>query len=43
MKSMLAAFVALVVICIGAELALDEFPFSAQDTTSSADVRLDGE
>lgn len=41
MKSMLAAFVAMIVIAFAAEAALERMGFSAQDTNTSSAVRLD--
>ena len=41
MKAMLSAFAAIIVIMFGADLALDRIGFSAEERTSSPDVRLD--
>lgn len=41
MKTMLLAFAATAVIAVGANYALHEIGYSAQDQTSGADVRLD--
>lgn len=42
MKAMLAAFVAMAVIAVGSNFALNNAGFSAQETgTSSGNVRLD--
>ena len=41
MKAMLFAFVAIVVIAVGANLALDGVGFSSADNNTSAAVRLD--
>ncbi|MFK7943734.1 MAG: hypothetical protein AB8B85_12590 [Paracoccaceae bacterium] len=40
MKAFLAAVVAMVVITIGADLALDQAGFSAEERFSKRDVRL---
>ena len=42
MKSMMAAFVATVVIAFGAEAVLEGMGFTAQDANTSSAVRLDG-
>lgn len=41
MKAMLAAFVAIAIIAIGADVALERAGFSAADRTTSDAVRLD--
>ncbi len=41
MKAMFAGFAAMIVIGIGAWYVLAEMPFSAQDTMSGENVRLD--
>lgn len=41
MKSMFAAFFAILAIAIGANLALSQAGFSSQERTSSSAVRLD--
>ncbi|MEZ5882191.1 MAG: hypothetical protein R3D35_16210 [Nitratireductor sp.] len=41
MKAMLFAFVALVVISVGANLVLDGMGFSSAENNTSAAVRLD--
>ena len=40
MKAMFAAFAALVVICFGADMALEELDFSSKEATSGPAVRL---
>ena len=42
MKTMLLAFVAMAVIAVGADFALDEMGFSAQEQGTGGAVRLDG-
>jgi len=41
MKSMIFAFVAIIVVAVLADIGLDYAGFSAQDVTSGPDVRLD--
>ena len=41
MKAMLAAFLAIAVIAVGANLVLNEAGWSAQDRTAGSAVRLD--
>ncbi len=41
MKAMLLAFVAMGLVAVGADLALDQIGFSSSDRGSSGDVRLD--
>lgn len=41
MKVMLLAFAAMIVIAVGADMALDQAGFSAADQTSGNAVRLD--
>lgn len=40
MKAMLLAFLAIIVIAVGANLTLDKIGFSSQDKTSGSAVRL---
>lgn len=40
MKAMFAAFAAIIVIAVGANLALEHMGFSSADQTSSPSVRL---
>lgn len=40
MKAMLTAFAATVVIAVGADFALDEMGFSAEEVSSGSAVRL---
>jgi len=41
LKAMLTAFVAIVVIAVGANLVLDNIGFSSQERTVGSSVRLD--
>ncbi|MGO4916337.1 hypothetical protein [Pseudogemmobacter sp. W21_MBD1_M6] len=41
MKVMIISFVAVLVIALGANVALSSLPFSASDATVSPSVRLD--
>ncbi|MFQ6553927.1 hypothetical protein AAD018_016425 [Aestuariibius insulae] len=41
MKAMFLAFVAMGILAVGADLALDRIGFSSSDRGSGADVRLD--
>lgn len=41
MKAMLTGFAAMIVISVGAYVALGEIGFSSQDANSGANVRLD--